>query len=172
MDLKKKIRNIPDFPEKGIIFRDIAPLLEDKNAFCQAIDALAEKFKGKKIDKVVGVDARGFILAGVLADRLGAGMVMVRKKGKLPYETESVEFDLEYGKAVLEIHKDSIQSGEKVLLVDDVLATGGTMKATAKLVEKLRGKIVGIVFLIILDYLSGRERLKKYPLFSLINYKK
>jgi len=172
MDFKTKVRNIPDFPKKGIIFRDIAPLLEDKNAFRQAVNELAEKFKDKKVDKVVGVDARGFILAGVLADRLGAGMVMVRKKGKLPYQTESVEFDLEYGKAVLEIHKDSIKQGEKVLLVDDVLATGGTMSAAAKLVEKLGGEIVGIIFLIILDYLSGREKLKNYPVFSLINYEK
>jgi len=170
-DLKLKIRNIPDFPQKGIIFRDIAPLLEDKKAFRQAIDSLVEKFKDKKIDKVVGVDARGFILAGVLADRLEAGMVMVRKKGKLPYETERVEFDLEYGKATLEIHKDSIKKGEKILLVDDVLATGGTMEATAKLVKKLGGKIVGIAFLIILDYLPGRKRLKNYPLYSLISYK-
>lgn len=172
MDLKKKIRNIPDFPEKGIIFRDIGPLLEDKNVFSFAINQLVKKFRNKRIDKVVGVDARGFILAGILAHRLEAGMVMVRKKGKLPYETEAEEFDLEYGKATLEIHKDSIKPGERVLLIDDVLATGGTMAATAKLIEKLKGKIVGIAFLIILDYLPGRKKLKNYPLFSLINYKK
>jgi len=170
--LKLKIRNIPNFPQKGVIFRDISPLLEDKRAFRRAIDTLVEKLKSKKVDKVVGVDARGFILAGILADRLGAGMVMVRKKGKLPYETEQVEFDLEYGKAVLEIHKDSIKRGENVLLVDDVLATGGTMEATAKLVKKLGGKIIGIAFLIILDYLPGRKKLKNYPVFSLINYQR
>ncbi|MBM3209512.1 adenine phosphoribosyltransferase [Candidatus Shapirobacteria bacterium] len=172
MNLKKKIRNIPDFPQKGIIFRDIAPLLEDKEALQDMARKLAEKFRGQKIDKVVGIDARGFILAGILADRLGAGMVMVRKKGKLPSKTESEEFDLEYGKAVLEIHKDSIQPGEKVLLVDDVLATGGTMAAAAKLVERLKGKIIGVAFLIILDYLPGRERLKDYNLFSLVSYQK
>lgn len=172
MNLKKKIRNIPDFPQKGIIFRDIAPLLEDKEALRDMARKLAEKFRGQKIDKVVGIDARGFILAGILADRLGAGMVMVRKKGKLPSRTESEEFDLEYGKAVLEIHKDSIQPGEKVLLVDDVLATGGTMAAAAKLVERLKGKIIGVAFLIILDYLPGRERLKDYNLFSLVSYQK
>lgn len=172
MNLKQKIRNIPDFPEKGIIFRDIGPLLEDKKAFSFAINQLVKKFRNKRIDKVVGVDARGFILAGILANRLEAGMVMVRKKGKLPYETEAEEFDLEYGKATLEIHKDSIKPGERVLLIDDVLATGGTMAATAKLIEKLKGKIVGIAFLIILDYLPGRKKLKNYPLFSLINYKK
>ena len=172
MDLKKKIRHIPDFPQKGVVFRDITPLLEDRRALRFAINQLVERLKNKKVDKVVGVDARGFILAGILADRLEAGMVMVRKKGKLPYETRSEEFDLEYGRAVLEIHKDSIKPGEKVLLVDDVLATGGTMVATAKLVEELKGKIVGIAFLIILDYLSGRRKLKQYPLFSLINYRK
>lgn len=172
MNLKAKIRNIPDFPQKGIIFRDIAPLLEDKKAFRYTIDQLVKKYRGKRIDKVVGIDARGFILAGVLAERLGAGMVMVRKKGKLPFETENEEFNLEYGKAVLEIHKDSIKLGERVLVVDDVLATGGTMAATAKLVEKLKGKIMGIVFLIVLDYLPGREKLKKYEVFSLVNYEK
>ncbi len=171
MDLKKKIRNISGFPKKGIIFRDIGPLLEDKKALKKAIDQLVKKFKGEKIDKVVGIDARGFILAGILADRLKAGMVMVRKKGKLPYKTESQEFDLEYGKGILEIHKDSIKKGEKVLLVDDVLATGGTMLATAKLIEKLKGKIAGIAFLITLDYLPGKEKLKDYQVFSLVNYK-
>ena len=171
MDLKKKIRNIPDFPQKGIIFRDIGPLLEDKKALKDMINQLVKKFKNKKIDKVVGIDARGFILAGILADRLKAGMVMVRKKGKLPYKTESQEFDLEYGKGILEIHRDSIKKGEKVLLVDDVLATGGTMLATAKLIEKLKGKIVGIAFLITLDYLPGKEKLKDYQVFSLVNYK-
>lgn len=172
MDLKKKIRNIPGFPKKGIIFRDIGPLLEDKKALKDTIDQLVKKFKNKKIDKVVGIDARGFILAGILADRLKAGMVMVRKKGKLPYKTEYQEFDLEYGKGILEIHKDSIKKGEKVLLVDDVLATGGTMLATAKLVEKLKGKIVGIAFLITLDYLPGKEKLKDYQVFSLVNYRR
>ena len=171
MDLKKKIRNIPDFPQKGIIFRDIGPLLEDKKALKDTINQLVKKFKNKKIDKVVGIDARGFILAGILADRLKAGMVMVRKKGKLPYKTECQEFDLEYGKGILEIHRDSIKKGEKVLLVDDVLATGGTMLATAKLIEKLKGKIVGIAFLITLDYLPGKEKLKDYQVFSLVNYK-
>jgi len=171
MNLKRKIRNILDFPQKGIIFRDITPLLEDKKSLKYAIDQIVKKFKKEKIDKVVGIDARGFILAGILADRLGAGMVMVRKKGKLPFETESIDYDLEYGKATLEIHKDSIKPGEKVLLVDDVLATGGTMWATAKLVEKLKGKIQAVVFLIILDYLSGRKKLKDYKLLSLINYK-
>ena len=171
INFRKIIRNIPDFPQKGIIFRDIAPLLEDKKAFKAAIDQIIKKLKGKKIDKVVGIDARGFILAGILADRLKAGMVMIRKKGKLPFETESEKFDLEYGKAVLEVHKDSIKKGEKVLIVDDVLATGGTMLATTKLVKKLKGDIIGIVFLIILDYLPGREKLKDYQLFSLVNYK-
>lgn len=171
MNLKSRIRNIPDFPQKGIIFRDITPLLEDRKSFKMAINSLAKLVKNLKPDKVVGIDARGFILAGILADRLGAGMVMVRKKGKLPYKKESIEFNLEYGKAILEIHKDSIRPKEKVLLVDDVLATGGTMEATAKLVERLGGKVVGIAFLMILDYLQGREKLKHYKLFSLINYK-
>jgi len=170
INLKSKIRNIPDFPKKGIIFRDIGPLLEDKKAFQFMVKELVKKGRKLKIDKVVGIDARGFILAGVLAHELQAGMVMIRKKSKLPFKTESMEYDLEYGKATLEIHKDSIKKGEKVLLVDDVLATGGTMFATTKLVEKLKGKVVGIVFLIALDYLPGREKLKSYPVMSLINY--
>lgn len=170
MDLKKKIRNIPDFPQKGIVFRDIAPLLEDKKALQFMVKQFVNEFRGKKIDKVVGIDARGFILAGILAERLGAGLVMVRKKGKLPYETEAEEYDLEYGKATLEVHRDSIKPGERVLLVDDVLATGGTMKATANLIEKLKGKIIAIVFLITLDYLPGKKKLKDYPLFFLVNY--
>ncbi len=170
INLKEKIRNIPDFPQKGIIFRDIAPLLEDKISFRKTIGQLLREIGHLKVDKVVGIDARGFILAGVLAEKLGAGMVMVRKKGKLPFETESVEYGLEYGKAVLEMHRDSIKPGEKVLLVDDVLATGGTMSAATKLVEKMKGKIVGIVFLIVLDYLQGRKSLSKYNLISLIDY--
>jgi len=172
MNLKSKIRNVPDFSQKGIIFRDIGPLLEDADAFKEVMDQLAKKFKTEKIDKVVGIDARGFILAGVLADRLKAGMVMVRKKGKLPFKTENETYNLEYGQATLEIHQDSIKPGEQILLVDDVLATGGTMTAVVKLVEKLKGKVVGIAFLISLNYLPGKKRLKKYPLFSLIDYQK
>lgn len=170
MNLKKKIRDIPDFPEKGIIFRDIAPLLEDKEAFAEAIDQLLEIIGQIKVDKVVGIDARGFILAGILANKLNAGMVMVRKKGKLPFATEALEYDLEYGKAVLEMHNDSIKPGEKVLLVDDVLATGGTMAAAAQLVEKLQGEVIGLIFLIVLGYLPGKEKLRKYHIISLIEY--
>lgn len=170
INLKKKIRNIPDFPEQGIIFRDISPLLHDKNAFAQAIDGLVEKVKLIKIDKVVGIDARGFIFAGIMAEKLGVGMAMVRKQGKLPFETETMECDIEYAKRVLELQKDAIISGENVLLVDDVLATGGTMLAAAKLVEKLGGNVAGILFLIALNYLPGREKLKNYHCFSLIEF--
>ncbi len=172
MNLKNKIRNIPDFPQKGVIFRDIGPLLEDKVAFREAIARLVGKIGGLKVDKVVGIDARGFILAGVLAEKLNAGMVMVRKSGKLPYKTEVVEYGLEYGKEVLEIQQDSIRPGEQILLVDDVLATGGSMSAAIRLVEKLGGEVVKIVFLIVLDYLPGRKVLDKYKVISLINYQK
>lgn len=172
MNLKKKIRDIPDFPQKGIVFRDISPLLEDKDYFKETVGRLVKKIGKIKIDKVVGIDARGFILAGVLAEKLHAGMVMVRKKGKLPYKTEVVEYDLEYGKQVLEIQQDSIRPGEQILLVDDVLATGGSMSAAIKLVEKLGGEVAKIVFLIILDYLPGRKVLGKYKVISLINYQK
>lgn len=170
MDLKKKIRNINDFPQKGIVFRDITPILEDKKAFRLMIKKFVDKTKDLKVDKVVGIDARGFIFAGILADKLKAGMTIVRKPGKLPFETESIEYDLEYGKAALQIHKDAIKPGERILIVDDVLATGGTMSAATKLVEKLKGKIVGLAFLIVLDYLPGKEKLNKYNLISLVNY--
>lgn len=170
IDLKAKIREIPDFPKKGISFKDIAPLLENPKNLKFAIDQLFAHFKNKKIDKVVAVDARGFILGALLADRFDAGLVMVRKKGKLPYQTENEEYDLEYGKATLEIHKDSIQAGEKVLVVDDVLATGGTMRATCNLVEKLGGKIIGVALLIELASLKGKEKLKNYDYFCLITY--
>ena len=170
MDFKTKIRDVADFPKKGIIFRDIAPLLEDANSFRLAIKELTAPFRGKKVDKVVGIDARGFIFAGVIASELGTGMVMIRKKGKLPFETENQKYKLEYGESVLEIHTDSIKKGENVLLVDDVLATGGTMAAAIKLVEKVGGNILGISFLIMLDSLLKKEKIKDYPLFSLINY--
>ncbi|MFH1601758.1 MAG: adenine phosphoribosyltransferase [Candidatus Shapirobacteria bacterium] len=172
MNFKSKIRNIPDFPEKGIVFRDICPLLEDKVIFKAAVDELVRRIGKNKIDKVIGIDARGFILAGVLAHRLKAGLVLVRKKGKLPYKTVEEEYNLEYGKAALAIHQDSIKKGERVLLADDVLATGGTMRAAASLVEKLGGKIAMIVFLTILDYLPGQKILADYKLISLVNYRK
>jgi len=172
MDLSKKVRNINDFPKKGIVFRDITPILEDKESFKFMVEDLLKKTKDLKIDKVVGIDARGFILAGILAEKLGTGMTMVRKSGKLPFLTESEEYDLEYGKAVLEIHKDAIKPGERILVVDDVLATGGTMLAATRLVEKLKGKVVGLAFLIILGYLPGKEKLSRYNLISLIDYPK
>jgi adenine phosphoribosyltransferase len=170
IDLKDYIRSIPDFPKPGILFRDITTLLKDKKAFKLATDALVNKYKGKKIDAVVAVEARGFILGGVIAHKLGAGFVPVRKKGRLPHRTNSVTYALEYGTDTLEIHHDAVKAGDKVLIVDDLLATGGTIKAVTELVSQLKAKIVGIVFLIELTDLKGKDKLKDYPVFSLIKY--
>jgi adenine phosphoribosyltransferase len=167
-DLKKKIRSIPDFPKKGVIFRDITPVLQDPRAFRFLIKELVKPYKNKKVDKVVGIDARGFLLAAPIALKLNAGLCIVRKKGKLPYKTVSQNYSLEYGEETIEMHEDSILPGEKVLIVDDVIATGGTLKATADLVERLGGKIVGISLFVELKDLKGREKLKKYKLNSLI----
>lgn len=167
--LKAKIRDIQNFPIDGIQFKDITPLLEDKKAFREAIEGLVAHFKGQKIYKVVGVDARGFLLASAVAYLLNAGMVVIRKKGKLPWTTILREHDLEYGKGALEIHTDAIKKGERVLIIDDVLATGGTAEAAARLVEDLGGEIVGLGFLLELP-LGGRKRLKKYKTESLIRY--
>src|SRR3989304_3529147 len=146
--LKQKIREILDFPTPGIKFKDIPPLLEDPESFKEAIDGLVDFFRDEKVDKVVGIDARGFLLASAVAYLLGAGMVIVRKKGKLPYEKILREHDLEYGRGSLEMHTDSIKKGERILIVDDVLATGGTVEAAVKLTEELGGKIIGLGFLL------------------------
>ena len=170
IELKDQIRNIADFPKPGILFRDITTLLKDKRAFKLAVDTLAKKYKNKKIDLVVAVEARGFILGGAIAHKLGAGVVPVRKKGKLPAKANAVTYDLEYGSDTLEMHHDAISRENRVLIVDDLLATGGTVKAVTDLVKQLEGKIVGITFLIELLDLKGRDKLKDYPLFSLIKY--
>jgi adenine phosphoribosyltransferase len=168
--IKKLIRDIPDFPKPGIIFKDITPLLVEGKAFHQAIDLIAAHYQGHKIDQVVCVEARGFILGAPLAYALGAGLVPVRKPGKLPYETIQTTYELEYGTDTLEIHADAIPSGCRVLIADDLLATGGTVAAVVKLVEQLKGKIVGISFLIELEFLKGRDKLKGYDVFSLLQY--
>lgn len=168
MDLREFIRDIPDFPQKGILFRDITPLLKNRDAFREAINLMVEPFKNEKIDLVVGIEARGLILASPIAYNLNAGFVPIRKPGKLPWKTERKEYELEYGMAILEVHLDSIQKGDRVLIVDDVLATGGTAKAAAELVEKLGGVVVGFVFLIELVDLKGRDMLSKYPLYSIL----
>ena len=168
--LEKAIRNIPDFPKAGIIFRDITSLIQDKAAFKKAVDLLVDQYKGKQIDKVVGVEARGFIFGAALAYKIGAGFIPVRKKGKLPCKTISATYELEYGTDTLEIHEDAIRPGEKVLIIDDLLATGGTLKAVTGLVNKLEGKIQGIGFVIELVDLKGREKLKDYPVFSLLTF--
>lgn len=170
MDLKSKIRNIPDFPKKGIVFRDISTLLQDKRAYHYAIDRMAQPFLGKTIEHVVGIESRGFIFGGALADRLEAGFVPVRKLGKLPYETVSKDYTLEYGCATLEMHKDAIRPGEPVLIVDDLLATGGTLLASCGLVEKVGGIVVGIAVLIELSFLKGRAKLSSYDFHSIIQY--
>ena len=169
-NLKQAIRDVPDFPKQGILFKDITPLLQNGALFQQAIDAMAAPFAGQKIDVVVGVEARGFLFAAALAYKLGAGVVIVRKPGKLPYKTYKVTYDLEYGTDSLEIHQDAIKPGQNVLIVDDVLATGGTVKATAELVKKFRANICGIVFLSELTFLNGREKLKDYELTTLITF--
>lgn len=169
--IKSKIRNIPDWPKKGVSFKDITPLLEDKKLFCKTIDLLTSPYLKKKIDKIVGIDARGFILAAAAAYRLKTGLAIVRKKGKLPSKTVSQNYTLEYASNTLEMHEDSILPGEKIVIVDDVLATGGTMKATVGLVKKLKGKIVGIDFLAELIYLKGRKNLKGQKIRSLLKYR-
>lgn len=169
-ELKSKIREIADWPQKGVSFKDITPLLADAGAFSQIIDDLASPYVSQKIDKVVGIDARGFILAAAVAHKLKTGLALVRKKGKLPFKTVSREYLLEYGSNVLEMHQDSVLPGEKILIIDDVLATGGTMKATVDLVKELKGEIIGIAFLIELAYLDGRKNLNGQKIKSLITY--
>lgn len=169
-NLNKFIRDIPDFPKPGILFKDITTLLKDNKAFKKAINLLSKPYKNKKIDFVVAVEARGFIFAGALAYKLGAGFIPVRKKGKLPHKTHAVTYDLEYGTDTLEIHQDALEEGSRVLIFDDLLATGGTVKAVIELVEKLGGKIQGISFLIELSFLNGRKKLGKYPINALIKY--
>ena len=170
MDLKQKIRNIPDFPKKGVVFRDITTLLGDAEAFKYSVDRMVEYWRGKKIDAVLGAEARGFILGAVIAYKLDVGFIPVRKPGKLPYKTCQASYDLEYGKNILQMHIDAIKKGDKILIVDDLAATGGTAKAKAELVEKMGGEVVGFCFLIELEFLNPRKFLKGYDIFSLIKY--
>jgi adenine phosphoribosyltransferase len=170
--LKKLIREVPDFPKKGILFYDITTLLKNKLGFATLIDALAEYYLDKEIDLILGMEARGFIFGPALAYRLNAGFVPVRKPGKLPAATARVDYELEYGSNALEMHKDAIQQGQRVLIVDDLLATGGTAEATAKLATQLGAEIAGLCFVVELDFLKGREKLKNYEVFSLLHYDK
>lgn len=170
MDLASFIRDIPDFPKEGIVFKDITPLLQDAQALRYAVDQMAEFGVGKKIDLVLGAEARGFILGATLAYTLGAGFVPARKPGKLPHTTVAAQYDLEYGTDSLEIHEDAIGPGSRVLVHDDLLATGGTARAKCDLVEKMGGEVVGLSFIVELTFLSGRDKLKEYDLQSLIKY--
>ncbi len=170
MDLKSKIRTVPDWPKKGIMFRDITTLLQDKDAFKYVVDKFYERYKDKEIDVVVGIESRGFIFGAALAYVLGVNFVPIRKEGKLPHHTMKEEYSLEYGNAVVEIHKDAIKQGQKVLVVDDLLATGGTCNAAIRLVEKLGGNVVECAFLVGLPDLKGREKLKDYDVFSLVEF--
>jgi len=170
--LKKLIREVPDFPKKGILFYDITTLLRDKTGYAQLIDLFSEHYIGKNIDLILGMEARGFIFGPALAYRLNAGFVPVRKPGKLTAATCRVEYELEYGSNALEMHKDAIEDGQRVLIVDDLLATGGTAEATAKLARSLGAEIAGLAFVIELDFLKGRQRLGAYDVFSLLHYDK
>lgn len=169
-DLKRRIRDIPDFPKPGILFRDITPLLADGAAFRQAIDYIGGRYQDKKIDVVVGVEARGFIMGAALAYKLRAGNILIRKSGKLPYKTHRTTYALEYGTDTLEIHQDAFKPGQRVLIADDLLATGGTVSAAVDLVKHLGGEIVELAFLIELTALKGRERLQDHSVFSLLQY--
>jgi len=170
--LKKLIREVPDFPKKGILFYDITTLLKDKLGFAMLIDALSEYYLDKEVDLVLGMEARGFIFGPALAYRLNAGFVPVRKPGKLPAATSQVSYDLEYGSNTLEVHKDAIEKGQRVIIVDDLLATGGTAEATAKLATQLGAEIAGLGFVVELDFLNGKDKLKPYDVFSLLHYDK
>jgi len=168
--LAKKIRDIPDFPKKGILFKDITPLLQDAESFQRSILLMAEHYQGEDLDLVVSTESRGFILGGALACQLELGFIPVRKPGKLPFLVESITYQLEYGEDTIEIHQDSLQKGDRILVFDDVVATGGTALATCQLVERLGGEIAGVCFLVELAGLKGREKLRDYPVFSLIRF--
>lgn len=168
--LKEYIRDIPDFPKKGILFKDITPLLRDAEAFYASVALLAQNYASREIDAVVGIESRGFIFASAVATHLRTGLIPVRKKGKLPWSTEKVTYQLEYGQDTLEIHKDAISKGQRVLIIDDLLATGGTALAVCELVQKLGGTVEGIGCLIELGFLGPRTRLKAFDIFSLIQY--
>ena len=168
--VRSLIRDVPDFPQEGITFKDITPLLADEVAFSSVIDMIVVHFGRGTVDKVVGIEARGFILASPVAYHFGAGFVPVRKAGKLPWQTEAESYELEYGTETLEIHRDAFGPGERVLIVDDVLATGGTAQATAELVERLGGKVVGIACLVELSFLKGRDKIQGYDFYALVTY--
>jgi adenine phosphoribosyltransferase len=168
--LKEHIRDIKDFPKEGVVFKDITPLLADKKAFSYTIDAIAHHFDRDQIDKVLGIEARGFMIAAPLAYRFTAGLIPVRKKGKLPWEVEAEEYELEYGTDLLEVHRDAVSEGERILIVDDVLATGGTARATALLTERCGGKVAGIATIMELSFLGGRDKVEGFDFFSLISY--
>jgi adenine phosphoribosyltransferase len=169
-DLRAKIREIPDFPKPGILFYDITTLLKDGKSFKKAIDLMLQPYKKEKIDLVVGMESRGFIFSAPMAYELGTGLVPVRKLGKLPAETLTVEYALEYGSNTLEIHRDAIEPGQRVLIVDDLLATGGTVGGTIELVERLKGRVVGLAFLVELEFLNGRARLEGRKVTSVVRY--
>lgn len=171
-DLKKVIREVPDFPKKGILFYDITTLLKDRKSFSRAIDLLSERYIGNAIDSVLAIEARGFVIGSALAYRLGTGIVLVRKVGKLPYKTRRETYALEYGSDQVEMHEDAVEKGQKILVVDDLLATGGTASAACNLVEKSGGKVVECCFLVELSFLNGRQRLGGRKAFSLIQYEK
>ncbi|MEJ2744305.1 MAG: adenine phosphoribosyltransferase [bacterium] len=169
-DIKNAIRSVPDFPKKGILFKDITTLIKDGSLFRASVDALCDWCGTKKIDAVVCMESRGFVFGAAIAYKLGAGVVLVRKKGKLPHHTYSAEYELEYGTDSLEMHKDAFPPGSRVLIVDDLLATGGTAAATARLANNLDAKIEGIAFIVELSFLKGREKLEGYDVFSLVQY--
>jgi adenine phosphoribosyltransferase len=170
LDFKSIIRDVPDFPKKGIVFKDITPLLKDPKAFQAVIEQLAKRYEGKNLKAVVAMESRGFIFGAPLATRLGIGFIPVRKPGKLPYKTFQETYDLEYGKDTLEIHQDAVANGDKILVLDDVLATGGTAAATIKLVEKAGGEVVEAAFIIHLSFLNGQDKLQSTPVFSIIQF--
>lgn len=170
MELRDYIRDVPDFPKAGIVFKDITPLLQNREAFRYSLDQMTAAYQSAQVDVVVGIESRGFIFGAPLADRLNAGFVLVRKLGKLPAATISAKYALEYGTNTMEMHTDAIQPGQRVLIADDLLATGGTVGATAKLVEQLGGIVAGLAFLIELQFLGGRSRLPKYDITALLEY--
>ena len=168
--LRAGVRDVPDFPKKGIIFKDITPILSDPALFRQSIDLFLDQCRGKKIDKIVGIDARGFLFGSTVAYELGVGFVPIRKRGKLPYKTEIAKYSLEYGEAEMEMHIDAMRPGERVVLVDDLLATGGTSAAAAALIQKVGGELLEAQFLIELDFLKGREKLTPTPVTAFLKY--